>query len=75
MLWHLTGGVYKSGLHRVVCEPNKDRFSCPFFGHRIDSASIAPLKKFRGLYDPKKFPWDNEGEFLRHRLEEINLKN
>lgn len=54
---------------------NKGRFSCPFFGHRIDSASVTPLKKFKGLYNPEKFPWNNEGEFLRHRLEEINLKS
>lgn len=75
MLWHLTGGIYKSGEHRVVCEPNKDRFSCPFFGHRIDAASVKPLKKFNGLYKPENFPWNNEGEFLHHRLQEINLKH
>lgn len=73
MLWHLTGGLYKSGVHRVVCEPGVERMSSPFFGHRIDKASIVPLSHL-GEYDKQKFRFKNEGEFLTHRLKQINLQ-
>ncbi len=73
MLWHLTAGLYKSGIHRVVCEPGIERISVPFFGHRIDEASIVPLFILTG--DEKKgFPFRNEGQFLKHRLNQIIKK-
>ncbi|MCI5050771.1 MAG: hypothetical protein MRY57_00470 [Candidatus Pacebacteria bacterium] len=72
MLQHLTAGYYKSGVHRVVCEPGIERFSTPFFGHRIDSASVIPLAKFIG-YDVKKYPYTTEGEYLHRRLIDIGL--
>lgn len=73
MLEHLTAGVYKSGIHRVVCKPGIERFSCPFFGHRVDNASIIPLDQFTG-YDREKFSFLTEGQFFNHRLTQINLK-
>ncbi len=73
MLEHLTGGLYKSGAHRVVCQPGVERFSCPFFGHRIDEASIVPLAKL-GTPDLVTYSFKTEGEYLAHRLKQINLK-
>lgn len=73
MLWHLTAGLYKSGVHRVVCEPGVERISCPFFGHRIDDASIEPLFDLRGE-EKLKFPFRKEGAFLKHRLDQIIKK-
>jgi isopenicillin N synthase-like dioxygenase len=73
MLWHLTGGHYKSGVHRVVCEPGIERFSSPFFGHRQDYCSVVPLEHL-GEADLSKFCFHNEGEFLKYRLEQIMLK-
>lgn len=72
MLQHLTAGYYKSGVHRVVCEPGIERFSTPFFGHRVDSASVVPLKQFIG-YDKKRYPYLTEGEYLHQRLKDIGL--
>ncbi|MCA9352737.1 isopenicillin N synthase family oxygenase [Patescibacteria group bacterium] len=73
MLWHLTAGLYKSGVHRVVCQPNVERFSCPFFGHRKPETSVVPLAHL-GFYDKSVFRFKTVGEYLDHRLEKINLK-
>ena len=73
MLWHLTGGRYKSGLHRVVCQPNVDRTASPFFGHRKDECSVVPLSHL-GYSDLTTFRFQTEGEFLQHRLEQIFAK-
>lgn len=73
MLWHLTGGQYKSGIHRVVCQPGIERFSSPFFGHRKDESSIVPLKSL-GEVDLSLFNFKTEGEFLEYRLDQIMLK-
>lgn len=72
MLEHLTAGYYKSGVHRVVCEPGIERFSTPFFGHRIDNASVVPLPQFT-KYDEKKYQYKTEGEYLHQRLINIGL--
>lgn len=70
MLQHLTGGQYKSGMHRVVCQPNVERMSSPFFGHRKANASVVPLAHL-GKSDLTKYPFQTEGEFLNHRLKQI----
>ncbi len=73
MLQHLTGGYFKSGLHRVVCQPNTERYSFPFFGHPKPETSLVPLKG----YEPKDaalFPHKTAGEFLDTRLIQIGLK-
>lgn len=70
MLQHLTGGRYKSGLHRVVCQPNTERMSTPFFGHRKPEASVVPLAHL-GESDLTKYSFQTEGEFLNRRLEQI----
>lgn len=75
MLQHHTGGLYKSGMHRVVCQPGVERTSCPFFGHRTDNQSIVPLNWDILTPDQRnKFPYQTEGEFLKVRLDQI-LKN
>jgi len=73
MLQHITAGFYKSGIHRVVCEPDIERFSCPFFGHRKPESSVVPLAHL-GPYDKSIFRFKTVGEYLNHRLETINLK-
>jgi isopenicillin N synthase-like dioxygenase len=71
MLQHLTNGVYKSGLHRVVCQEDKERSSIPFFYHVPDDFSIFPLIQFG---EPKEqFHFQTAGEFLHHRLRQIGL--
>lgn len=73
MLEHLTNGIYKSGLHRVVCERNVRRFSIPFFGHLNVWESIEPLAHL-GEPDLSRFPHKVVGKFLNQRLEQIGLK-
>ena len=72
MLKHLTGGMYRSGIHRVVCEPGIERFSSPFFGHRKDECSVIPIANLDS--DLSQFPFKNEGEYLNYRLKQIGLK-
>ncbi len=72
MLEHFTGGFYTSGMHRVVCEPGKERFSIPFFGHPIPLFSLVPLSHLVGKSE--KYPYKTAGDFLDARLQEINLK-
>lgn len=72
MLQHLTGGRYRSCVHRVRCERNIARYSTPFFGHRIDAASVAPLAHL-GESNLATYPYKTEGEYLMVRLREIGL--
>ncbi len=72
MLQHITGGRYKSGLHRVVCRKNIRRFALPFFCHFNVWESVAPLKEL-GKSDRKKYPFRKVGNYLNHRLKQIGL--
>ncbi len=71
MLQHLTNGVYKSGLHRVVCEPERERFSIPFFYHVPNDFDISPLPQFGQRKAEYKFQL--AGDFLDDRLKVIGL--
>lgn len=73
MLNHQTAGLYKSGVHRVVCKPGVERFSSPFFGHRVDEALIEPLENLEHDYNKEDFPFKTEGEYLAHRLRQNNV--
>jgi isopenicillin N synthase-like dioxygenase len=70
MLEHLTGGRYVSGMHRVVCELDIERWSVPFFGHVLPETSIVPI--FAGS-DLKKYSYKTAGEYLQARLKQIGL--
>ena len=72
MLQHLTGGLYKSGVHRVVCQPNVERFSSPFFGHRNLECSVEPLENLVAV-DKEKYPFKTVGEYLEFRLKQLGL--
>ncbi len=72
MLQHITGGRYKSGLHRVVCQRNVRRFALPFFCHFNVWESVSPLKEL-GKSDRKKYPFRKVGNYLNHRLKQIGL--
>lgn len=72
MLQHLTGGRYKSGEHRVVCAPGKERYSMPFFGHVKGEVSLVPLEHL-GESDLERFHYHTAGEFLHARLVQIGL--
>ena len=72
MLQHLTGGHYKSGLHRVVCQKNVERFSVPYFSHMNECESIVPLLP-PSPGNLQKFHFKTVGSFLRHRLQQIGL--
>ncbi|HVX48972.1 MAG TPA: 2OG-Fe(II) oxygenase family protein [Chitinophagaceae bacterium] len=72
MLEYITGGRYKSGLHRVVCEKNVERYSVPYFSHMNESESIVPLASL-GESDLNKYHFATVGQFLHHRLQQIGL--
>ncbi|HWB28095.1 MAG TPA: 2-oxoglutarate and iron-dependent oxygenase domain-containing protein [Chitinophagaceae bacterium] len=72
MLEYVTGGRYKSGLHRVVCEKNVERFSVPYFSHMNECESIVPLSLL-GDSDMEKYYFKTVGQFLHHRLQQIGL--
>ncbi len=72
MLEHLTGGRYKSGLHRVVCQKNIRRFSIPYFCHLNVLESVVPLKHL-GSSDLNKYHFQTVGEYLNFRLAQIGL--
>lgn len=72
MLEHITGGRYRSGLHRVVCQKNVERYSVPYFSHMNECESIVPLSSL-GESDHQKFHFTTVGEFLRYRLAQIGL--
>lgn len=74
MLQHLTSGMFRSGEHRVVCEPGRERYSMPFFGHLSNDASLVPLEHLPER-DLERFPYDTAGEFLDVRLRQIGLLN
>lgn len=71
MLENVTGGRYKAGFHRVVCEKDAPRFSMAYFSHWNLHESVAPIKSL-GYSDPK-YRDITAGNFLSERLEEINL--
>lgn len=72
MLQHLTGGRYKSGLHRVVCQKGIERYSVPYFSHMNEVESIVPLSNL-GESDMIEYSFTTVGQYLRHRLEKIGL--
>lgn len=72
MLQHLTGGRYKSGLHRVVCQRNVRRFSIPYFCHVKLDESLVPLVHL-GTSDLEKYHFKTAGEYLNYRLQQIGL--
>lgn len=60
MLDRMTGGLYKSTLHRVKCQTENDRLSFPFF---FDPNFFAYVKKIDGIEkkkDDKDQRWDLE---------------
>jgi len=72
MLQHLTGGRYKSGTHRVVCNKDTRRFSIPYFCHiRLDQ-SLVPLPHL-GPSDLEKYPYKICEDYLNDRLKTIGL--
>jgi isopenicillin N synthase-like dioxygenase len=72
MLEHLTGGRYRSGLHRVVCQRNVRRFSIPYFCHLKLDESLVPLEQL-GASDMEKYHFQTAGDYLYHRLQQIGL--
>lgn len=72
MLQHLTGGRYRSGLHRVVCQRNVRRFSIPYFCHVKLEESLVPLEHL-GASDLERFHFKTAGEYLNYRLQQIGL--
>ncbi|KND50030.1 MAG: Oxidoreductase [Parcubacteria bacterium C7867-008] len=72
MLEHLTGGRYRSGKHRVVCQPGLERFSVPHFGHVRGDTSIVPLAHL-GPSDLEIYHFQTAGEFLLDRLAALGL--
>ncbi|MDB4991912.1 MAG: hypothetical protein JWL75_157 [Parcubacteria group bacterium] len=72
MLRHLTGGRYKSGLHRVICKPGVARYSIPYFGHVDPETPLVPLASL-GPSDLTEFHHETAGAFLHQRLVELGV--
>lgn len=72
MLEHITSGFYRSCIHRVVCTPNVERFSSPFFGHVLRETYIVPIA-YQWMKPKDRFNFKYAGDFLDHRLKEIGV--
>lgn len=74
MLENLSNGYFKSSVHRVVSQPNKERYSIVYFVHPKDEDRLDPLPGCIALTgDIQRFPNANRLEMLAHRLVEIGL--
>lgn len=74
MLENISNGYFKSSVHRVVSQKDKERFSIVYFVHPRDEDSTSPLsyciEKTGGV---QRFPSCNHLEMLAHRLVEIGI--
>lgn len=72
MLQNLTGGLFRSTVHRVVNPQgkNESRFSIPFFVHPRAQVDLTPLPGLAAVA-VKAYPSLTADEFLRQRLAAI----
>ncbi len=54
---------YKAGLHRVITNPQKDRFSVPFFFNPSYSTNYEPLPTMVDAHNPPRYRTINWGGF------------
>jgi len=74
MLENLSNGYFKSSVHRVVSQPNKERYSIVYFVHPKDKDRLDPKPGCIALTgNIQRFPNTNRLEMLAHRLVEIGL--
>jgi isopenicillin N synthase-like dioxygenase len=74
MLENMSNGYFKSSVHRVVSQANKERFSIVYFVHPRNTDRLDPLAKCIELTGGvKRFPDASHLEMLAHRLVEIGL--
>jgi len=74
MLENMSNGYFKSSVHRVVSQPQKERFSIVYFVHPRNSDRVDPLEACITLTGGiKRFPDACHLEMLAHRLVEIGL--
>lgn len=59
--------AYWSAEHRVVVNPEKERFSIPFFFFPGHSVMVKPLDELVKEQDPPKYKEFNWGEFFAMR--------
>lgn len=74
MLQNITNGVYKSSMHRVVCNDQKsERYSIVFFVHPRPTDQLGPLPKFIAQVGERKFADATQRELLSERLLDLGL--
>jgi hypothetical protein len=74
MLENLSNGYFKSSVHRVVSQPNKERFSIVYFVHPKYGDRLDPLAScIRLTGGVQRFPDAAGLDMLAHRLVEIGL--
>jgi isopenicillin N synthase-like dioxygenase len=59
MLDRMTGGLYKSTLHRVKAQTSTDRFSYPFFFDPNLESKVSKIENITTMVDDKEERWDN----------------
>ena len=74
MLENLSNGYFKSSVHRVVSQPDKERFSIVYFVHPKYGDRLDPLAScIRLTGGVQRFPDAAGLDMLAHRLVEIGL--
>lgn len=81
MLELVTGGLYKSTLHRVKANPSKNRYSFPFFFDPGFDCFVRPLPGFDGLLESHSSDrWDSQsllefegtyGEYITQKVSKV----
>jgi isopenicillin N synthase-like dioxygenase len=72
MLQNISNGYFKSSVHRVVSQKDKERFSIVYFVHPRDEDILDPLDSCVAMTGGRKrFPSCNHKEMLAHRIVEI----
>jgi isopenicillin N synthase-like dioxygenase len=74
MLQNMSNGYFKSSVHRVVSQKDKERFSIVYFVHPRDEDRLDPLAHCVTLTNGiETYPKADHKEMLAHRLLEIGV--
>ena len=80
MLDRMTGGLYRSTLHRVKCQTRNDRLSYPFFFDPNFFVEVKPIEGIKLQDDDKEERWDRAsvhqftgtyGDYLLNKVSKV----